>query len=244
MDTSLFPISYKKSSKPSHFCPGCGHSLTLKTLGQVFDDLKLQDKAVFGIDIGCSLLAWDFYDVDTVQTHHGRTVPVISGIKMGNPKAVSIAYLGDGGAYAIGLQALLHAAKRNDPITVIVVNNTLYGMTGGQKAPTTLKGEETTSTPGGSFTDDEPLYGPELVSYVSGGKAYVARSSVGNLTDLKNRLEEALDYQIKGKGFSFIEVLSMCPLNWKTDAKESLDFLRDKMEKVFPQGVISKGKLS
>lgn len=240
-DKPLFPDSYKASSKPSKFCPGCGHSLALKSLGQVLDAKMLKKKAVFGIDIGCSLLAWDFYDVDTVQTHHGRTVPVVSGIKMGNKNAVAIAYLGDGGAYAIGLQALLHSVKRNDPITVIVINNTLYGMTGGQKAPTTLKGEITTSTPDGKFTDEEPLFGPELVSYISGGRAYVARASVSNLFDLKKKIDEALDYQIKGKGFSFVEVLSMCPLNWKTNAKESLEFLKKDMEDVFPVGIICKG---
>lgn len=239
MKTSNFPKCYKKETKPNKFCPGCGHSLTLKTLGQVIDGFEISKKMVFGIDIGCSLLAWDFFDIDTVQTHHGRVVPVIKGIKMASPKTLAIAYMGDGGGYAIGLQSLLHSAKRNDPITVILVNNTLYGMTGGQKAPTTLKGEITSSTPEGIFTDDEPFMGPELINHITKGKAYTARASVGNLFDLKRKIQEAIMYQINGKGFAFVEVLSMCPLNWKTDAKNTIEFL-EKMEKVFPVGVISK----
>jgi len=233
-----FPKCYKASSKPSKFCGGCGHSLTLKTLGQVIDGFEIAEKTVFGIDIGCSLLAWDFYDIDTVQTHHGRVTPVMSGIKMADPKKVAIAYMGDGGGYAIGLQSLLHAAKRNDPVTVILVNNTLYGMTGGQMAPTTMKGEVTTSTPGGVFTQDEPFFGPELIAHITKGKAYAARATVSNPFGLKKALQEALMHQITGKGFAFLEVLSMCPLNWKTNAKESIEFLRDEMEKVFPVGRI------
>lgn len=233
-----FPNCYKLSSKPSKFCPGCGHSLTLKMLGLAVDSLNIAKNTVFGVDIGCSLLAWDFYDIDTVQTHHGRVVPVMTGLKMGNPKTVAIAYVGDGGGYAIGLQSLIHSAKRDNLITVIVINNTLYGMTGGQKAPTTLKNEITTSTPEGKFTDDEPFLGPELIHHITKGKAYSARASVGNLLELKKRLEEALMYQIDKKGFSFVEVLSMCPLNWKTDAKGSLEFL-EKMERIFPLGKIT-----
>ncbi len=116
--TPDFPKCYKKSSKPSNFCPGCGHSLVLKALGQVIDNFGIQKKSVLGVDIGCSLLAWDFFDVDTVQTHHGRVTPVMSGIKFGNPKAIAIAYMGDGGGYAIGFQSLLHAALRNDNMTI------------------------------------------------------------------------------------------------------------------------------
>src|SRR3989304_4502940 len=171
MENAKFPKCYKASSKPSNFCPGCGHSLILKTLGQVIDGFEIAKKPVFGIDIGCSLLAWDFYDIDTVQTHHGRVVPTVTGIKLGNPKAVSIAYMGDGGGYAIGLQSLIHSALRNDNITVVVVNNTLYAMTGGQKSPTTLPREITDSTPDGKFTLEEPFFGPELIAHITKGKA-------------------------------------------------------------------------
>ena len=149
-------------TKPHLFCPGCGHGIALKQLGYAIDELKIQDKITFGIDIGCSLLAWNFFDIDTIQTHHGRTTPVMVGYKMMKPKRVAIAYMGDGGGYAIGLQSLLHAAFRNDPVTVILVNNSNYAMTGGQMAPTTRIGEITTTTPGGTPAEFGDVWRPEL----------------------------------------------------------------------------------
>ena len=123
MITPRFADTIKESSKPSDFCPGCGHSIILKELGQIMADMGIEKKTVFTIDIGCSLLAWDFFDVDTFQTHHGRTTAAAVGQKLGNPEAIILAYMGDGGGYAIGLQNLVHACYRNDNITVILVNN-------------------------------------------------------------------------------------------------------------------------
>src|SRR4030066_13620 len=136
-----FPKYYKIESKPHKFCPGCGHPIVLKVLAQSIEELGIGEKTIFLVDIGCSLLAWDFFDLPTSQTHHGRTVPTAVGFKMANPEKMVIAYMGDGGAYAIGLQHTLTTCLRNDPITTIVVNNTLYGMTGGQLAPTTVDNE-------------------------------------------------------------------------------------------------------
>lgn len=127
----------------SKFCPGCGHGLVLKTLASTIDDLEIQERAVFGCDIGCSLLSWNYMNVDTVQTHHGRTTPVIYGVTRANPGTVGIAYMGDGGGLAIGAQHLVNAAVRNEKMVVVLVNNTNYGMTGGQMAPTTLPGQKT-----------------------------------------------------------------------------------------------------
>jgi 2-oxoglutarate ferredoxin oxidoreductase subunit beta len=149
MTEPRFPKVYKTESKPHMFCPGCGHPIVLKMLGEAIDDLRIAKKTIFLVDIGCSLLAWDFYDLPTTQTHHGRTVPVAVGFKMVDPKKVVIAYVGDGGGYAIGLQHTITSCLRNNPITTIVVNNTLYAMTGGQMAPTTTEGEITTTTPSG-----------------------------------------------------------------------------------------------
>ncbi|HBG81826.1 TPA: 2-oxoglutarate synthase [candidate division CPR2 bacterium] len=233
------PSCYKKETKPAKFCPGCGHSIVLKMLGQAIDELGIQKDAVFSIDIGCSLLAWDFYDVDTVQTHHGRTTPVAVGIKRGNPKSVVIAYTGDGGAYAIGLQSLLHSALRQENVTVITVNNTLYAMTGGQAAPTTMPHEVTDSTPNGDFTLESPLMGPELVSQIGNGDLYIARGSVSNPMTLKKYIKKAITHQMEGKGFSFVEALSICPTNWKTDAKGSFEFLKT-MEEVYKLGEINR----
>ena len=230
-----YPKSFKTESKPNKFCPGCGHSIALKELGFAIDELKIQRKTVFGIDIGCSLLAWDFFDIDTIQTHHGRTVPVVSGYKLIKPEKIGIAYVGDGGAYAIGLQSLLTAANRNDPITVIVINNTLYGMTGGQMAPTTLKDEKTSTTPSGKKVEEkgQPILGPELIKSLPNKKAFIARGIVSSPNQLKELFKKALNHQIKNKSFSFVEVLSMCPTNWKMNARESLDMLDNNMKTYF-----------
>lgn len=231
-----FPKCVKVSSKPHKFCPGCGHGIALKTLGFAIDELKIGHKTLIGIDIGCSLLSWDFFNINTVQTHHGRTVPVISGFKTTTPNYVGIAYVGDGGAYAIGLQSLLTAVHRNDPICVIVINNTLYGMTGGQMAPTTLENEVTSTTPKGKKI--KPLYGAELVKTLAEKNAYIARGIVSNSIGLKELFKNAIKNQINNKSFSFVEVLSMCPVNWKKNAPESLLFLEKDMKNNFKIGEI------
>lgn len=235
-----YPKCFKTSSKPHKFCPGCGHGIALKALGFAIDDLGIAQKTLIGVDIGCSLLAWDFFDVDAVQTHHGRTVPVISGYKLATPEKIGIAYVGDGGAYAIGLQSLITAAHRNDAITVIVVNNTLYGMTGGQMAPTTLCEEVTTTTPKGRSCEiSQPFLGPELLKTVSAPTVYLARTIVSQPSDVEEKIKKALENQVKNHSFSFVEVLSICPVNWKKDAKESLEFLEKNMKKYFPLGEIN-----
>lgn len=236
MSEPRMPKCYKKESKPSSFCPGCGHSLTLKNLGFVMDEMKIASDTVFATDIGCSLLAWDFYDVDTVQAHHGRVTAMAAGLKRALPKSVVLAYMGDGGGYAIGLHHLIGAARRNDPITVILVNNTLYAMTGGQMAPTTYKGENTSSSPEGTFADEEPLHGPEFLKTICDKKAFLARTSVDNPFELKKYLARAIETQKKGN-FSFVEILSYCPINWKTDARGTMDFM-DHLKGIYKSGVI------
>lgn len=236
-----FPKSYKISTKPHKFCPGCGHPIVLKMLGEVIDDLGIQNKTVFLIDIGCSLLAWDYFDIDTSQTHHGRTVPTAVGFKRANPDAIVLAYVGDGGGYAIGMSHTIHACYRNEPITTILVNNSLYGMTGGQLAPTTLTKQKTTSAPFGreSAGTGKPLHGPELLSNIAEDNAYIARGSVLTPLILKQYLKKAIENQIKKKAFSFIEAISLCPLNWKTNAKETLE-MGKKMEEVYKTGEIKR----
>ena len=233
------PASWRSQTKPHLFCPGCGHGTTLKQLGYAIDDLKVQDKTTFGIDIGCSLLAWNFFDIDTIQTHHGRTTPVMVGYKMMKSKRIAIAYMGDGGGYAIGLQSLLHAAFRNDPITAILVNNSLYGMTGGQMAPTTRPGEVTVTSPNGKPAQfGEGFKGPELVRQIANNKAYVARTSISKPVLLKNVLKKAIENQVKNNSFSFVEVVSICPTNWKMNAKQCFSRLSD-MEDYYPLGEIA-----
>ena len=231
-----WPKTWKKSSKPHKFCPGCGHPIVLKMLGEIIDELKLQNNTLFGVDIGCSLLAWDFFNIDTIQTHHGRTVPLIVGAKKARPDALCLAYVGDGGAYAIGAQHLVNSRIRNENITTIVINNANYGMTGGQDAPTSIPGQKTSTTINGA--DEFYMLGPEMVKNISDKPAYIARGSVDNPLQLKIFLKKAIEWQLAGKGFSFVEILSFCPTNWKTNAKDTLGFL-NKLKTIYPVGEIN-----
>lgn len=230
------PKCVNPETKPSNFCPGCGYGVVLKTLGEVIDEMEIAPRTVFTLDIGCNLLAWDYYKLDTIQTHHGRVTPLAAGYKKANKDSVTIGIAGDGGLYAIGLQSFLHAAHRNDPITVIGINNTLYAMTGGQLGPTTLPGQITDSSPDGKFTYPKPIFGPELAREVADNQAYIARASVLNIPQMKQMLRQAIERQFKGD-FSFVEILSFCPTNWKTDAKGSMEMV-EFMEKTYKVGVI------
>lgn len=232
------PKSWRTETKPHKFCPGCGHGLVLKALGEAIDELGIQDKIVFGADIGCSLLAWDFLNVDTVQTHHGRTTPVVTGVKRANPDCLCIAYMGDGGGYAIGSQHLVNAAARNERITAILVNNCNYAMTGGQMAPTTLPGMKTETSPYGRNPEESgyPTQGPEMVAAITPEGSYVARGTISNLKQLKRYLIKALQNQMDGNGFSFVEALSTCPTNWRTNAKDTWAFVENEMPKHFKVG--------
>lgn len=238
MSSTALPKVWKIKSKPHKFCPGCGQSLALKLLGECIDELDIQERMVYACDIGCSLLTWDMFDVDTIQTHHGRVLPTITGFKIANPKAIVLAFMGDGGGYAIGAQHLINAAMRDDKVSVILINNANYAMTGGQMAPTTLNGQKTTTTPTGRDFQlyGNPLHGPEMLSKIALDDAYIARTISTNIIDTKEKIKKTLQNQIDGRGFSFLEILSMCPVNWHTNTLESLNFSKVDMVKVFPLG--------
>ena len=230
-----FPNCVRVESKPHLFCPGCGHPEVLKAFGFAVDILGIQRQTAFGVDIGCSLLAFDFFNLDTIETHHGRTVPVMVGIKRANPTAISVAYVGDGGAYAIGLGSLLNAAIRDEKIFVIVVNNAVYAMTGGQEAPTTLPGTVTVTTPYGA--DKHFIKGPQLLRNVN-PTAWISRGVTTRQLELRKLMRDALEFTIAGKGFAFLEVLSPCPLNWGTIERpnETFDILERKLAGVYKLG--------
>lgn len=232
------PKSWREETKPHKFCPGCGHGLVLKALGEAIDELGIQDRVVFGCDIGCSLLSWDFFNVDSIQTHHGRTTPVMTGIKRARPDRICIAYMGDGGGYAIGSQHLVNAASRNERITVLLSNNCNYGMTGGQMAPTTLPGMKTETSPYGRDVDSMgyPTQGPEMVAAITREGAYVARGTVANVRQMKKFIKNALQNQMDGNGFSFVENLAGCPTNWSTNAKDTWQFIEKTMPEYFKIG--------
>jgi len=163
---------------PAKFCSGCGHPIVLMMLQKVLVDLELTNRAVLGLDIGCSLLAWNFLPINTFQTHHGRVTPTVMGFKNAQPEKICFGYTGDGGAYAIGLQYLIHATRRDDPITILIVNNTVYAMTCGQTAPTTMKGQITDTALNGP--SEEPFFGIELLRQVANPKAFLARTAVND----------------------------------------------------------------
>jgi 2-oxoglutarate/2-oxoacid ferredoxin oxidoreductase subunit beta len=232
------PECWRRETKTHKFCPGCGHGLVLKALGEAIDELGIQDRVVFGCDIGCSLLSYDFFNCDTIQTHHGRTTPVVTGVKRARPDRICIAYMGDGGGYAIGSQHLVNAAARGEKVTAILVNNCNYGMTGGQMAPTTLPGMKTETSPYGRDIDETgyPTQGPEMVAAITREGSYVARGTIAKLPQLKKMLKKALETQMDGTGFSFVEALSSCPTNWSTNAKDTWNFVENEMTKYFKVG--------
>lgn len=237
MSEISMPRCYNTHSKPHRFCPGCGHGLVLKALGMAIDELGIASRTVFACDIGCSLLAWDFFNMDSLQTHHGRTTPVMVGLKRADPELVAVAYMGDGGGYAIGLQHLISAALRNDPITVILVNNTTYAMTGGQMAPTTLAGQKTETTPRGRDIREtgNPFRGPESLVAMTSPDSYLARGTVANIPRLKKMIRKGLETQLQGN-FAFVEALSTCPTNWRTNAAGTWDFLEHEMSEYYRVG--------
>ncbi|HHV76553.1 MAG TPA: 2-oxoglutarate synthase [Syntrophothermus lipocalidus] len=232
------PKSWYLPSKPHKFCPGCGHGIVLKALGEVIDELDIQNRVVFGCDIGCSLLSWNFFAVDSTQTHHGRTTPVMVGMKRANPDLICVGYMGDGGGYSIGSQHVLNSAVRNEKVTLILVNNTNYAMTGGQLAPTTLPGQITETTPYGRDVAKTgyPTRGPEMLAAITTDGAYIARGTVAKFRQMKNFIKRAVQNQMEGNGFSFVECLSTCPTNWRTNARQTWDFLEDEMEAYFKVG--------
>lgn len=218
-------------SKDAKFCMGCGHPIILQNLYKILKNNNEDQKSVLGLDIGCSLLAWDFLQVNTFQTHHGRVTPTMVGFKRAKADALTFAYTGDGGAYSIGLQSLLWSAKRNDPVTVIVVNNSVYAMTGGQTAPTTMKNQITLTSPVGN--SEEPIDGLALVRAVN-KKAFVARTAVNNPKQLQEYLQKAIESQKEGN-FAIVEVLSYCPTSWKTFGIGTNNFLEG-LKNVFVMG--------
>jgi 2-oxoglutarate ferredoxin oxidoreductase subunit beta len=220
---------------PAKFCPGCGHPIVLMMMKRILDEMGLAKQAVLGLDIGCSLLAWNFLPINTFQTHHGRVVPTMMGFKRARPSSISFAYAGDGGAYAIGWQSLYHAARRDEPIVVLVVNNTVYGMTGGQTAPTTMVGQITPTNPQGSI--DKPFLGPEALKFVADKDAFIARAAVNEPKQMQEYIKKAIEAQQAGH-FALVEFLSFCPTNWRTKGPETLRYLEEQMKPIFKIGEI------
>jgi 2-oxoglutarate ferredoxin oxidoreductase subunit beta len=232
------PESLKEAA--FRFCPGCGHSILHRLMAECIDEMGLRELAVGIAPVGCAVFAYDYFDFDIIEVPHGRPPAAATAIKRLQPDRVVLSYQGDGDLAAIGTAEILHAANRGENFTVFFVNNGIYGMTGGQLAPTTLCGQRTTTTPGGRQVCDagHPLKVAELISVLD-GPAFVARSAVdtpANVMKTKKLFEKAIRYQVEGKGFCLVEVLSPCPTSWRMTPEEALKWVSGEMQKVFPLG--------
>jgi 2-oxoglutarate/2-oxoacid ferredoxin oxidoreductase subunit beta len=225
----------------THFCPGCHHGTIHRLVAEALDEFDLQKKTIGVASIGCSVFLYSYFDIDVVESPHGRAPAVATGVKRARPDRFVFTYQGDGDLAAIGTAEIIHAANRGEDISVIFVNNTTYGMTGGQMAPTTLLGQKTSTSPFGRSKDNEgyPIRVTELLSCLD-GVAFAARVAVNtpkNLMDAKKQIKKAFRYQVEGKGFSFVEVLSACPTNWGMSAIEANERVGREMCDYFKLGI-------
>ena len=228
--------------RSSHYCPGCGHGIIHRVLAEVLTDLDLAPRTIAVAAVGCSVFAYDYLALDFVEAPHGRAPAVATGVRRVRPDAFVLTYQGDGDLAAIGTAEIVHAAARGELITTIFVNNGIYGMTGGQMAPTTLLGQKTTSSPSGreARTAGYPILMTEMLALLP-GVAYAARGSVadpGHIGKMKAMIRKACQAQVDGAGFSIVEVLSNCPVGWGMSAPDSMAHLAEVSE-VYPLGVLA-----
>jgi 2-oxoisovalerate ferredoxin oxidoreductase beta subunit len=224
----------------THYCPGCGHGITTKLLAAALDDLGVRERTVLVNPVGCSVFGYYYFDVGSIQAAHGRASAVATGVKRSWPDSVVISYQGDGDLAAIGTAEIVHAANRGEPITVIFVNNGIYGMTGGQMAPTTPLGKKSTTSPLGreALNEGYPLHVCELLATLD-APVFLERVALGNNKQIMSAakvIRRAVENQVKGLGFSLVEVLSPCPTIWKLDPVEAQRFVREDMASIFPIG--------
>jgi len=224
----------------THYCPGCGHGITHRLTAEVIDELGIREKTVVVAPVGCAVLLYNYFDLDSYEAAHGRAPAIATGCKRVHPELTVFTYQGDGDLAAIGTAETVHAAARGEKITTIFVNNAIYGMTGGQMAPTTLIGQKTTTTPGGRTAERAgyPIRVCEMLATLEGA-AYVARVSVSNpknVVQAKKAIRKAFETQIRGLGYSIVEILSQCPTNWHMTPAESAKWVDEKMAAYFPLG--------
>lgn len=232
------PVSLKDVQ--THFCPGCHHGTIHRLVAEALDEFGLQNETIGIASIGCSVFLYHYFDIDVIESPHGRAPAVATGVKRARPDRFVFTYQGDGDLAAIGTAEIIHAANRGERISVIFVNNTTYGMTGGQMAPTTLLGQKTSTSPYGRRPQVEgyPIRMAELLSGLE-GVAFSARAAVNspkNLMDAKKQIKKAFRYQVEGKGFSFVEVLAACPTNWGMNPIEANERVGREMCEFFKLG--------
>jgi 2-oxoglutarate ferredoxin oxidoreductase subunit beta len=227
---------------PFHYCPGCGHSIVHRLVAELVDEMDIQDNIIGIPPPGCAVFAHHYFDVDMVESAHGRGAAVATGIKRANPDVLVFTYQGDGDLAAIGTAETVHAANRGEKITGIFINNAVYGMTGGQMAPTTLLEQKTTTSPFGRDVNIEgaPIKISEMLALTKGA-VYIERTAVNspaNINKTKKALRKAFQTQIDNLGYSLVEILSPCPTNWKMKILDSWKWIDKVMTKEYPLGVI------
>jgi len=241
---SFYQVFERKSGpakEATHYCPGCGHGNIHKMIAEALEDLELTERTVFVSPVGCSVFAYYYFDCGNFQAAHGRAPAVATGVKRANPDSIVVSYQGDGDLAAIGTAETIHAANRGENICVFFVNNAIYGMTGGQMAPTTMIGQRSTTTPLGRIEQQHgnPIRMAELLATLP-APTYIERVAMGDskhVMKARKAIRKALEIQKEGKGYSFVEILSTCPTGWKMDPVTARDWLMEDMTKVFPLGV-------
>lgn len=224
-----------------HYCPGCTHGIVHRLVAEAIDELDIEGRTIGIAPVGCAVMAYDYFTVDMVQAAHGRAPAVATGVKRANPDNIVFTYQGDGDLAAIGTAETVHAAARGENITIIFINNAIYGMTGGQMAPTSLPGQVTQTSPYGRNPEQVgyPIKVCEMLSTLDGPQ-YIERVAVNNVNNIrsaKKAILKAFKNQVEGKGFSLIEVLSSCPTNWGMTPEKALEWIDDKMIPYYPLGV-------
>ncbi|MEF9895345.1 MAG: thiamine pyrophosphate-dependent enzyme [Clostridia bacterium] len=237
----VFEKTKMLTDAPLHYCPGCTHGIIHRLVAEAIDELGVQDHTIGVAPVGCAVFAYDYFNCDMYEAAHGRAPAVATGAKRVNPHNIVFTYQGDGDLASIGAAEIVHAATRGENITVIFVNNAIYGMTGGQMAPTTLIGQKTTTSPLGRDVgrNGNPMRVSEMLATLD-GPSLIERVSVHDVQHViaaKKAIKKAFEYQIAGKGFSMIEVLSTCPTNWGLTPKEAIHWLVENMIPQYPLGV-------
>jgi 2-oxoglutarate ferredoxin oxidoreductase subunit beta len=226
---------------PTHYCPGCGHGIAHRLVAEIIDELDIRDRTIGIAPVGCAVLAYDYFDIDMVEVAHGRPPAVATGMKRTNPDKIIFSYQGDGDLASIGAAEILHAGHRGEQITVIFINNAVYGMTGGQMAPTTMLDQVTATTPKGRTAAEQgyPLQVSELLATLP-GTIYIERCALINVAHVrktKKAIKHAFELQLGGaEGMSLVEVLSPCPTYWRMSPAKAMEWIESNMMKVFPLG--------
>lgn len=244
--TKVFTRPKSLTDKPFHYCPGCTHGIVHRLVAEAIDELGIRERTIGVAPVGCAVFAYEYFNCDMQEAAHGRAPAVATGIKRVLPDRVVFTYQGDGDLAAIGTAEIVHAATRGENITVIFINNAIYGMTGGQMAPTTLVGQKTETSPYGRDPRmaGYPIKVCEMLSVLD-GPAFIARvalTDVKNILKAKTLIKKAFQMQIENRGFSLVEVLSPCPTNWGMTPNDAMKWVNDEMTKVFPPGVYKESR--